>query len=203
MLSAHTFRSSPVPYYSFVASTTPASPWNISSPVRADTLPFFQHLLGPSPPSAEECDNIADTLSRDALLACSDGSHLPTAAQASHGWVIADNIETILSSNSAPTDGHPLSLSSYQAELSGLLAMLYMLYKISRYYNMEGKKATIYCDDKGALNNVFRQPRLGLTPFFTAHYDLLEVAYEHLSLAPLSITGTWVKGHYTGQHRTF
>jgi len=129
-------------------------------------------------PSESQRTDITEALDHDALITCSDGSHFYQAALASHGWVLADNIETILSTGSAPTDGHPSSLSSYRAELSGLLALLYMLYKISCYYNVEGKNVTIDCDNKGALQNIFKQPPLGITPFFNTDYDLLEVAHD-------------------------
>jgi hypothetical protein len=96
-----------------------------------------------------------------------------------------------------------LQLFSYQAELSSLLALLYMLHEISRYYNIDNKKVIIYCDNKGALNNTYHQPKLGLTPFFNTDYDLLEVAYDLLSQTPLALESTWVKGHYIGKRQEF
>jgi hypothetical protein len=123
-------------------------------------------------------------------LACSDGSHVPHTGSASQGWVSADNIQAILSSGSAPTDGHPSVLSSYRAELSSLVVVLYMLYRITLHYAKEGKQATIFYDNKGALTNVLHKSPLGITSFFSSDYDLVEVAHELLSLVPSSIIGT-------------
>ncbi len=65
-----------------------------------------------------------------------------------------------------------------------------MLYRITLHYAKEGKQATIFCDNKGALTNVLHKSPLGITSFFSSDYDLVEVAHELLSLVPSSIIGT-------------
>jgi len=44
----------------------------------------------------------------------------------------------------------------YRAELSGIIATLYIIYRVSCYYNIVEGAMTFYCDNKGALNNAFK-----------------------------------------------
>ncbi len=116
-------------------STLPAS-LHVSSPSMwpventplplQDTALFFQKLIGPTPPSDAQCQEISQEILHNALLACSDGAHDATSSKASHGWIFGSSIfETIQATGAGPVDGHPQLLSSFRAELSGILAVLY------------------------------------------------------------------------------
>jgi hypothetical protein len=65
---------------------------------------------------------------------------------------------------SGPSDGHPTLLSSYRSELGRILASLYVIYNICDHYNIQEGKATLYCDNKGAIQKSFRAPPQGITP---------------------------------------
>jgi hypothetical protein len=60
-----------------------------------------------------------------------------------------------------------------------------------------------YCDNKGALSNAFKPIKAGITPYFDADHDLIEVAQSMLQLIPVLIATEWVKGHYSGNNREY
>jgi hypothetical protein len=102
-----------------------------------------------------------------------------------------------------PGHGHPDLLSSYQAELGGLLALLYLVYRISEYHGVHSGRVHIYCDNKSALQQITKVAPLGITPYFSSDYDLLELIRLYFNLLPISAVGERVKGHYTGDKREY
>jgi hypothetical protein len=168
-----------------------------------NTPPFYQHLLN-SPPSEEECQTLATELQEQHLVVCSDGACDTQVATASHGVAYASSLlQQILVTTSGPVDGHPSLLTSYRAELSGIVAVLYTVYRICHYYNLTSGGMTLYCDNKGALCNAFKPIKPGVTPYFQTDHDLLEVAQSLMTLLPITIATQWVKGHYMGAERQF
>jgi hypothetical protein len=123
--------------------------------------------------------------------------------KSSHAWVFGDNLGSFLAAGAGPTDGHPALLSSYCAELSSLLGLLYIIYRICRYYDLHNHNVTIFCDNNSAIRNIFSHPMPGITPFLKPDYDLLETVQYLPSMIPLAIAGQWVKGHYNGKQREF
>jgi hypothetical protein len=83
-----------------------------------------------------QCNSIHDAVSHGTLLACSYGAHDTQLKTTSHGWVFGDKIEVFLATGSGPTDGNPDTRLSYRAELSGMITLLYILYKVCQYYNI-------------------------------------------------------------------
>ncbi len=74
----------------------------------------------------------------------------------SHGWVLATTDKIILAEGSGPTDGHPASLSSYGAELGGLIAVLYTIYHICQHHDVtSGAKSSITATTKGSSKMFF------------------------------------------------
>jgi hypothetical protein len=159
------------------------------------------HWSIPPPPSAKECEDITTAIENDALVACSDSAYNRQLGVGSQAWIFGDNIGTFLSSGAGPTDGGPKFLSSYRAELSGLLCLMYILHCICNHYDLHNHKVTLHCDSKSALTNILKDPKPGITPFLKTDYDLLEVAQLLLTVIPLVVLGEWVKGHYAGKHR--
>jgi len=117
------------------------------------TPAFFQRLLGEQIPSSETCEKISRALADKSLLACSNGSCIDGSG--SHGWVIAHDSGDVIAQGSGPTDGHPLLVSSFQAELGGLLAVLHVIHRVCQYYHVQEGKARLFYDNKGALTHVF------------------------------------------------
>jgi len=62
---------------------------------------------------------------------------------------------------------------------------------------------TLYCDNKGALNNAFKVIKPGISPYFNTDHDLIELAQALVTLIPIVISTSWVKGHYTGKARLY
>jgi len=117
----------------------------------ANTPQFFQHLLS-TPPTEEACQAIAAELQDDHLVICSDGACDPSTSQSSHGVVFAsDLLKQRLTTLSGPVDGHPFMVTSYRAELSGIIAVLYIIHCICQFYHLNSGTLILYCDNKGAL----------------------------------------------------
>jgi hypothetical protein len=78
-------------------------------------------------------------------------------AVSSYATVFASNLlQKQIATTAGPVDGHPAMVTLYRAELSGIIATLYIIYRVSCYYNIVEGAMTFYCDNKGALNNAFK-----------------------------------------------
>jgi ribonuclease HI len=169
----------------------------------ADTPAFYQHLIN-TPPTEQDCQAIANELQGKTLIACSDGACDTSSAVSSYGTVFASNLlQQQLSSVVGPVDGHPVLLTSYRAELSGIIATLYLVYRLCQYYQITEGAMTLYCDNKGAPNNAFKGIKPGITPYFNTDHDLIDLAQALLTLIPIVVSTSWVKGHYTGKARLY
>jgi hypothetical protein len=126
----------------------------ITSLALQNTSPFYQHLIGPTPPKEDDCQEISQEIQYNSLIACSDGSYDCTTSHSSHSWVFGSGIKTLLATGAGPVDGANDYISSYRVER--LLAVLYITYCISDYYQLNSRKLTSYCDNKGAANNSFK-----------------------------------------------
>lgn len=68
-------------------------------------------------------------------------------------------------------------------------------------WEVQTGKATIYCDNKGAITNSFKHIIPSITPFLSPSYDLLLLAQQLVARIPITVLGEWVKGHYSGKDR--
>ena len=92
-------------------------------------------------------------------------------------------------------------MSSYRAELGGLIAILYTIYRICSHYQVKSGKLKYHCDNKGVIKNVFTNQPPTISQFLATDYDLIATAKRLLTLIPATIVTEWVKGHYTGDFR--
>jgi hypothetical protein len=92
----------------------------------------------------------------------------------------------------------PLATCFYKSALSGILAVLYIIYCICMYYHISLGTVKYYCDNKGAVKNSFSTPHPGILPFMNSNYDLLHLIHQILHIIPVNIVGPWVKGHFVG-----
>jgi hypothetical protein len=90
------------------------------------------------------------------------------------------------------SDGHPALMSSYRAELGGILASLYLIFRVCNYYQLQSNQATLFCDNKGALTKAFT-PLSSITPYFRTDQDILTLTQQLLQMIPITIIGKWVK----------
>lgn len=167
-----------------------------------DTPEFYQRIIGLEPPVDRDVGfQIATGIELETLITCSDGSFDPQTKKGSHGWVLSNTDRVTLAQGSGPADGHPTLMSSYRAELGGLIAILYTIYRICQFHQVSSGKFNYYCDNKGVLTNVFSNKPTTITQFLHADYDLVYVAKQLVTLIPATIVANWVKGHYTGEYR--
>jgi len=108
-----------------------------------------------------------------------------------------------ISTIAALVDGHPKLVTSYRTELSGIIASLYLIYRVCQFYDVEAGAIKLLCDNKGALTNAFKPIKAGITPYFRTDHDLIEIARALIQLIPLIITSKWVKGHYEGKGKQY
>jgi hypothetical protein len=53
-----------------------------------------------------------------------------------------------IASGVGPDDGKPALISSYQSELGGILASMYIFYRFCNYYKISDGSAKLYCGNK-------------------------------------------------------
>lgn len=165
------------------------------------TDPFFQYLLGPHQHLLYDSALLACELASSTLAACSDGSFNPITGFGTHGWVFASTNKTILMKGAGPMCGNPTLSSPYPSELSGLVALLYLLKRICQHHNITVDKITIYCNNNSTLTNVFRRLYSGIGQFLYADSDLVQVAILLLREIPIKVLTQWVKGHSTAKQK--
>jgi ribonuclease HI len=168
-----------------------------------DTPPFFQHLIN-TPLSEHECSIIASEIQDESLVVCSDGAHDPSCSVASHGVVFGSTLlQQTVGAVVGPVDGHPKLVTSYRAELSGIVATLYLMYRVCQFYRITTGAVKVYCDNKGALKNAFSLIKEGITPYFKTDHDTVELAQSLIHLIPIAVSSEWVKGHYEGSDKKY
>jgi hypothetical protein len=84
-----------------------------------------------------------------------------------------------LSNGSGPMDGHPELMTPHRTELSGIVALCYIIARICGHYNISSGHIMVYCDNTGVIKNVFQLGKPGITPYFNTDHDLVEVT-KHL-----------------------
>jgi hypothetical protein len=73
-------------------------------------------------------EEIGQAAENQSLLVCTDGSYDPNKSMGAHSWVFSTP-NNKLWQWAGPSDGHQKLSSPNQAELSGLVTTLYILYK--------------------------------------------------------------------------
>mmetsp|Transcript_16534 Transcript_16534/g.23564 ORF Transcript_16534/g.23564 Transcript_16534/m.23564 type:complete len:1161 (+) Transcript_16534:4649-8131(+) len=164
---------------------------------------FFLRLIGPLPVLTDATlKAIGIYIKEGSLLTCSDGSSDPALGTACQAWVMADKDGHVLWGGVGPIDGNPEWVTSYRSELGGITAILYILQQMVLHLDITSGSVMLYCDNKGALENVFdEQPKRGIYPLLERDYDMLGAARAIRRDIPIKVTGTWVKGHYKGNNR--
>jgi ribonuclease HI len=164
---------------------------------------YYQKLLGPiTAYRSFPLQQIVEDIAAGSLLVCSDGSFGGTTGTGTFGWVLATTGRCVRFRNAGPVDCHPDMKSSYRVELSGLLAVSYLLTRICTPHRLLTGSITLYCDHKGAIRNVFHKEKLGITPFTASDYDIIHLAKQILKSLPVKITAQWVKGHSTAKKKS-
>jgi len=169
----------------------------------ASSAEFFRRLLGPLPTlTSATLETIGFYITEGSLLTCSDGSVDPELETACQAWLMADKDGHLLWYGAGPIDGNPDTVTSYRSELGGITTILFLLLQITQHLELSSGSVTLYCDNSGALDNVFDEyPKRGIYPLLERDYDLLGAARAIRRELPIKVTGVWVKGHYKGDNR--
>jgi hypothetical protein len=175
ILSSHSFH--PFPVHNVPISTSLWQQKEIS-PAFENTPVAYQHIIGHWPPTTVECDQIVEEIKYNALLACSDGAFCPISKTSSHSWVFASEGSHEVATGADPDHAIPDILLSYRSELGGLLAVLYIIYKVCIYYSKG--KAVIYCNNKSALSAAFNNSAPTLSSNMAPDHDLVELCHHIL-----------------------
>jgi hypothetical protein len=158
---------------------------------------YYQKLLGPIIAySSFPLQQIVDD-----IISGSNGSFDGTTGTGTFGWVLATTDRHVCFGNASPFDCHPDMNSSYRAELSGLLAVSYLLTGICTHHWILTGNVTLYCDHKGAICNVFIRRNL-VSPFMKSDYDIIHLTKQILKSLPVKLTGQWVNGHSTAKMKS-
>ena len=115
-------------------------------------------------------------LQHPTLIAATDGG---VNGLAGMGWLIATNDGKILTEGFGPVCGR--DVTSYRAELHGILAVITYLQKAETYYGLPIPPVTLYCDNKAAIEQTAKIHKAagstsilrGLVNPLTADYDVL------------------------------
>lgn len=134
---------------------------------------FYQYLLGLSPKLHAPMTILAEAFQSGTMVVCSDGSFNPTQGTDTHGWVIASMTRVPLSTGAGPMCRNPTLSSACRSELSGLVAILFLVTKICAYHQIESGKITLYCDNKGAIYNIFHHTYTGISQYLYTDSDLV------------------------------
>jgi len=184
--------------------TIPLSLWDQSNtPIFLESSDaFYQYLLGPPQKLAFNKAQIAVAISAGTLLACSDGSFNPRSGTGSHGWVMATPNREVLLTGAGQMSGNPRISSQYRAELSSLVATLYLIHRICSHHGVEHGQCQLYCDNNGAIRNVFHCTFSGISQFTKSDYDLIQAAKHLLKVIQIEVKLHWVKGHSQAPKKT-
>lgn len=166
--------------------------------------PFYLRLLSHVDISEANIQQIATHIIGNSLLVCSDGSYEKLSNQAYHGWAFGVDLQPllVLGVSSGPVDGHHSSLSPFRAELSGIIAVLYLIQHITSIHNISQGTITFYCDSTSALRNVFQSSPAAFPSYKKADTDLIPLAHRLLRSLPIIILHQGIKGHNEGSHPT-
>lgn len=165
---------------------------------------FYKRLIGPLQPPYGEGSLIAESIRDGSLLACCDGSYSPLTKLSSHGWVIA-NQTTVFWNGAGAVEGHKHLTGAYRAELGGFVSILHLLTSIYTFHQNTEGSTIIYGDCLSAINKLKRKSYGSLNDYLVANFDLLNE--DRLLLDKLktniSVTLHWVKGHSTGNKKSW
>jgi hypothetical protein len=166
------------------------------------TPPFYARILGPISTSLEElADSISDYIIQDNLYLCTDGSYDPHISRGAHGWVIANDSETLWQ-GAGPSDGHPKLMSPYRAEFSGSVAGLHILKCLTNAKSLMMGTVIFFCDCEKAIKVLNNKSYKGIVDYLGPDSYLVQEAKNLLQSIPIPISLQWVKGHYTGNTPT-
>lgn len=99
------------------------------------------------PKSTTILQRLEADIPEETLFIATDGG---VQSQAGSGWIMASSDKAIYASGHSPVHGR--DITSYRAELFGLLAAITMLNEAMRKHKQAPKTILLYCDNKVAVD---------------------------------------------------
>jgi hypothetical protein len=163
--------------------------------------PFYSHLFSHLTIEDAQGEAIAESIRRQNLLVCSDGSFDPITRKAAYGLIIADHSAKVHHLKlHGPCVGHVNTRSAIRAELCSLSAATYLLLNLIERFGLHNGSLTLYNDCSKALKYV-NYPGRKFKRFLTDDYDLLceiRSSIKGIKMRNVTFNLLWVKGHFTG-----
>jgi hypothetical protein len=177
-----------------------------SSPSLTSPHPFYSYLLQDLAVEDSQKEMIADSIQRDNLMVCSDGSFDPVTRKTAYGVVLANKITKLyLLTLHGPCIGHTNTRSAIRSELCSLTAITHLLLAIIKEFRVMTGSIILYNNDCSKAIKYINHPGQKFKRFLTDDYDLLcEIRTTVQQIQQLvSFKLLWVKGHFTGKQREF
>ena len=179
----------------------PAPPTRKPTSLRAliDNLPeHLRRALGEITIPEDEFSSLAYQVSTGRAILVSDGS--VKRGQGSSAWRIAfrRSARQCDAHAAAPCDGDPSTMSSYRAELNGLLGGLIFTTLLLRYHQFpipEDGTFEVHCDNTSAIEALTPNKIHGIRTTLAAEFDLVNEIHLCLTNASLSVKPCHVAGH--------
>jgi len=133
---------------------------------------------------------LCNSIAHSGIHKCAEGAFLPKHGQGSHAWVFSTSSSNTLWEGCGPTIGHKSLMTSYHAELSGLVSVLFTLHWLAHHQPQLTGTVTVYCENESALNKVFTKQRPSNNPYtnLAADRDLICLGRHLRSLLPDTLT---------------
>ena len=90
--------------------------------------------------------------------------------------------------------GEPDIQNSYRSELTGLLALLQLIWDLCQEFDIKSGACTIVCDSKGALNKIFSTSTNTLR-CSSLHADIVAACVRLIEIIPIQLYPQHVKAH--------
>ena len=150
------------------------------------------------PPLSTNIEQLEDTLPEKTLLIATDGG---VREKAGFGWIMASPDMNVYAKGCAPVHGR--DITSYRAELFGLVAAITVLNEAVHKHNRVPLTIRLYCDNKLAVdtvnkiqqasNNTFT--RGGVMNALMTEYDVIQRLAKTLDDAPRQLCVIHIKAH--------
>ena len=160
----------------------------------SDLPPPYQRTIGQIQ-SIQNLSYLAQAIAEGRAIGVCDAS-VNSNDDGSQAYIIESTDEKNHITGASPVDCDEDDMESTRSEMTGVLAILLLLQMICDEHSIISGEVTIYCDNNEAINIKQDHPfLLSYVRFCSNNYDLKHEIRHQLSLLPIAISFSHVKGH--------